>query len=191
MGSLQIGNVIDLRDDLERTKAPDLLPSGAKLTEHPIFPSALSHINRNLDIQGLTELIFFEHAAPLASAVEILATDAVPTLVHCTAGKDRTGAVIAMALSAVGVDRDDILDDYEQTQVNLAGEWLDRHLEGLHSLKIDITPEIVGLVSSSPLPVMDRALKMIEHEYGSVIDYLRVNGLSASSIESLHTRLVS
>ncbi len=45
----------------------------------------------------------------------ILAGDALPMLVHCHAGKDRTGFIVAMLLSAAGVARTDVLDDYELT----------------------------------------------------------------------------
>ena len=42
-------------------------------------------------------------------------------LVHCTAGKDRTGIVVALALLAVGVDRQAVVDDYARSEANLRG----------------------------------------------------------------------
>jgi len=45
----------------------------------------------------------------------IIAGDSLPLLVHCHAGKDRTGFTVAMLLAAAGVSRADILDDYETT----------------------------------------------------------------------------
>ena len=41
-----------------------------------------------------------------------LATDSVPALMHCAAGKDRAGVSIALALLTVGVERDAIEADY-------------------------------------------------------------------------------
>lgn len=186
-----VEKVIDLRDDNERAKFPNELPSTVALTPHPIFPDALSHIDRKLDIQRLTELIFFEHSSALAAAVKLLAETSTPVVVHCTAGKDRTGAVIAATLSAVGVDRDDILNDYEESEKNLAGEWLENHLKQLRELEMEVTPEVLGLISSSPLAVMEKAFKMIDHEYGSMVDYLVKNGLSSSTIDALHRNFVS
>lgn len=191
LSDMGIEKVIDLRDDGERTKFPNKLPSTAVLAPHPIFPDALSHIDRKLTIQSLTELIFFEHSNTLTSAVKLLAETSTPVVVHCTAGKDRTGAVIAATLSAVGVDRDDILHDYEVSEKNLAGEWLENHLKQLHDLEMTVTPEVLGLISSSPLAVMDRALKMIDHEYGSMTDYLIKNGLSSATIEALQRNFVA
>lgn len=49
----------------------------------------------------------------IAGVVAALAEDdALPALVHCTAGKDRTGVAIAVVLSAIGVRPEDIAADY-------------------------------------------------------------------------------
>jgi len=48
----------------------------------------------------------------IVGAVRAIAcTDGV-VLVHCAAGKDRTGVVVAIALDAAGVERDAIVEDY-------------------------------------------------------------------------------
>ncbi|MCF2530575.1 tyrosine-protein phosphatase [Yinghuangia soli] len=55
-----------------------------------------------------------------ARALELLTDDdSGPTIVHCTAGKDRTGILVAMLLLLVDVDRDAIVADYSATQTNL------------------------------------------------------------------------
>lgn len=189
--ALKVKNVIDLRDDNERLIAPDLLPDGATLIPQPIFPDAFAHVQQNLDVAALTELIYLQYADSLASTLQLLSHAEGASVVHCTAGKDRTGAVIALTLTAVGVDRDDVLHDYAETEQNLKGPWLEQHLELLRKAGAEITPEVLALVSASPAPVLERALKLIDHEYGSVRDYLVRHGLKESSIESLHSRLVS
>ena len=46
-------------------------------------------------------------------AVRLLGqSDAGPTLVHCAAGKDRTGVLLALVLDAVGVEREAVIADY-------------------------------------------------------------------------------
>lgn len=52
----------------------------------------------------------------------ILAGDALPLLIHCHAGKDRTGFIIAMLLAAAGISRPDIFEDYETTAQFFAPE---------------------------------------------------------------------
>jgi len=53
------------------------------------------------------------HAARIPAILRAIA-DAPPgaVLVHCAAGKDRTGVVVALVLSVAGVDRDAIAEDY-------------------------------------------------------------------------------
>jgi protein-tyrosine phosphatase len=47
-------------------------------------------------------------------------------LIHCSAGRDRTGLVAALLLDAAGVERDAILDDYVWS-VRAANDWLTEH----------------------------------------------------------------
>ena len=46
-----------------------------------------------------------------------------PLLIHCTAGKDRSGVAVALILEALGVDRETIMDEYLLTNdINRAAE---------------------------------------------------------------------
>jgi protein-tyrosine phosphatase len=61
-------------------------------------------------------------AGPLIAEVAgIVAASEGPVLVHCTAGKDRTGVVVAALLAAVGVPDDQIAADYVTTAQNMDG----------------------------------------------------------------------
>jgi protein tyrosine/serine phosphatase len=52
----------------------------------------------------------------VAQALELLVEpDTGPALLHCSAGKDRTGIVVAALLLALGRDRQEVLDDYVLT----------------------------------------------------------------------------
>ncbi|KAM3588953.1 hypothetical protein VKS41_001381 [Umbelopsis sp. WA50703] len=50
-------------------------------------------------------------------------TDSLPALIHCEQGKDRTGVVVALILSACGVDREVILDDYGKSREGLYPQY--------------------------------------------------------------------
>ncbi|WP_054814725.1 tyrosine-protein phosphatase [Nocardia arizonensis] len=65
---------------------------------------------------------YLEHSADnIVTALDLLASmDNLPALVHCAAGKDRTGVVIAMLLAVLGVREEDIVADYAATGPNIA-----------------------------------------------------------------------
>ena len=52
--------------------------------------------------------------------------DAAAVLVHCTAGKDRTGVAIALLLDAVGAEREAVDRRLPVSEENLAGAWAER-----------------------------------------------------------------
>jgi protein tyrosine/serine phosphatase len=61
-------------------------------------------------------------------------------IVHCTAGKDRTGVLCALILSLCGVDDDVVAHEYSLTEVGLTTEWKEAVIEHLmrnQSLKTD------------------------------------------------------
>lgn len=55
----------------------------------------------------------------IIAALRVIAHGPGATLVHCAAGKDRTGVVIALALDAVGVEREAIVEDFARTDERL------------------------------------------------------------------------
>jgi protein-tyrosine phosphatase len=189
IAELSVARVIDLRDDAERAPLPDLVPESAVVVPHPIFPDVRQHISAQLDIYALTELLYLGHGDRLASAVTMLAEPGA-TVFHCTAGKDRTGAVAALTLLAVGVDRDDVMHDYSASEQNLSGEWRAKNLELIKHLGIEVTPSLEQLLVSTPLAAIDRALAAVDERFGSVRDYLRVSGVADTTIERLHAQLV-
>ncbi len=60
-----------------------------------------------------------ERAALLTGVVDLVAHGETPVLVHCSAGKDRTGVAVALMLALVGVERERIVLDYLKTAANM------------------------------------------------------------------------
>lgn len=104
-----------------------------------------------------------------------------PVLVHCAAGKDRTGLVVALALVLVGADVDAVADDYELTNERLA-------------------PRYAGLAAEREIPsgreipptrhVILGALEHLRTRHGSVEAYLARGGLTPGHVRALRERLV-
>jgi protein-tyrosine phosphatase len=109
-------------------------------------------------------------------------------LIHCTAGKDRTGVAVALVLDAVGVDRNAVIADYAVSERNLAGPWADRMLAGIEQMGAPLTPEIRELVTGTPPTAIAQALSWID-EHGGSAAYLRSGGLTGAELDALRTRL--
>lgn len=117
-----------------------------------------------------------EGATELAQAVELIADEqAAPLVVHCLAGKDRTGVVCALTLSLLGVSDEDIATDYA-----LTGTAFNRRADAL-------TPAWYR----SPTDAMLLFLAGVRERHGSVHKYLTGAGLSPHSADSLRAHLLS
>ncbi|MGP9582413.1 tyrosine-protein phosphatase [Brachybacterium sp. AOP35-5H-19] len=109
-------------------------------------------------------------------------------LLHCTAGKDRTGIAIALLLAAAGVEREAIIADYTRSQSELTGPWADRMLEGMRRAGIPPLPEIEQLMVSTPASAIEAALAEVDARGGAAA-YLRSGGLSEEELALLRSRL--
>lgn len=109
-------------------------------------------------------------------------------LLHCTAGKDRTGVAIALLLDVAGVEREAIVADYARSQDELAGEWSERMLGTMRRAGLPPLPEIEQLAVATP-PSVIRALLVALDDRGGSAAYLRSGGLSDDELALLRSRL--
>lgn len=126
-----------------------------------------------------------EGAAGLARALTVLAdAESAPAVVHCVAGKDRTGVVCALTLSLLGVSDRDIDADYTRsTKSNerfVAWAQANGH------------PDMVMLPwYRSPAGTMELFLARLRERYGSVERYAVGAGLDPDAIGALRAHLLS
>lgn len=59
-----------------------------------------------------------------------------PLIIHCTAGKDRTGVLCALILSLCGVEDEVIAEEYALTEKGLSEEWKESVIQ--HLMKLDV-----------------------------------------------------
>lgn len=192
LADLGVGVVIDLRDENEARWMPDDLEGlDVEVLRLPVFEGSSSSLG-GITLVELYEKIVTQHASVVVNALSDLSAAGDRTvLVHCTAGKDRTGIVVALALLAVGVDRDAVLEDYEATEGYLAGEWLDGMIARAGRYGVPDTPELRALMGGSPRIALEEVLERVEREHGSVRRYLLESGLGLSELAALRTWLVS
>ena len=120
-----------------------------------------------------------------------------PALIHCAAGKDRTGFAIAMVLDALGVSRTIILEDYLYTNQAVDLErFVLAHHPGLrrpqagHPLGQLPTTIRQALLGAHP-EYLQAALAAVDARYGSTQGYLGQRlGIDADELKRMRDHLL-
>lgn len=193
---LKVATILDLRDDDEVRHAPSALDGlDLEVLRGNVLAGALGASLQNLPtLAGLYRMILAQGgpvAADLARSITRNAAAGRSTLVHCTAGKDRTGVMVALLLDAVGVDREVIVADYAGTEANLAGEWLDGVKVLLGKLGVPLSEQVLAVVGGSPASAMRETLELLDADFGGGAGYLRRHGLADAELIALRAALLS
>jgi protein-tyrosine phosphatase len=195
LAALRIGVVIDLRSPLERSQdhSRSVLP-GAIHVWLPIHGGSRSSIVDDdgvVSLEALYRDVVADSAWSIAAAVSVVAdSGSLPVLVHCTAGKDRTGLVVALALEAAGVDRTAVVADYTQSALNLDGVWINEAMSAMVSRGVPISPRLFEALGGSPDHALSGLLAGLDEQYGSVVGYLMAHGFLGDSVAMLRAKLV-
>ena len=126
--------------------------------------------------------------ANIGAALRVLADPASGTsLVHCAAGKDRTGVVVALALSLVGVTRAAVVADYVRS-----AERAEAILARLAATSA-YGPGLVGVTAVQTAPVassMEGFLDAVDRDYGGPHGLAMSLGVDEETVARLAARLV-
>jgi protein-tyrosine phosphatase len=124
----------------------------------------------------------------VVGAIRAITESPGAAIVHCAAGKDRTGVVVALSLLVVGVRREAVVADYVATAERI-GLILDR----LRS-KATYTAGLDQLNEDRHKPraaVMERFLDLVDSELGGPLVWLAENGFGPDDVARLRAKLVS
>ena len=158
-------------------------------------PIILPWQNRKLDLGGSKERgatavylrYLADRGAAAVAAVRYVATSPGATVVHCAAGKDRTGVVVALALSEVGVEREAIIADYARSAERI--EAIFRRLLGSRTYAADLAGQDIDKHRTRP-ETMQRLLAAIDAEFGGVPAWLRSHGWTDEDAATLRHKLL-
>jgi protein-tyrosine phosphatase len=128
---------------------------------------------RAMMTEGMADLTE-THAAQLGRVLARLSANATPAIVHCTAGKDRTGLTTAVLLTILGVSKDVILQDYLRSNAAMkSGAALPP------GMTLPLDPAILKPLFSVEPAYLEAAVARIERQWGSFDNYRR-KGLNLS-----------
>lgn len=184
----RISHIVDLRDDQEVASAPSATTSIAT-THLPLFlGSVASFFEDDMSLDEMYRQLLEKSGERLTDAIRVIARGE-PTLVHCTVGKDRTGVTVALALAAVGADREAIISDYALTASMLPQER-NRRIVAFLEVQHPEAKHAVALATLSPADVMRRVLEQVDARWGSAAGYLAANGMTDAELGDLRRALV-
>jgi protein-tyrosine phosphatase len=122
----------------------------------------------------------------VVGALRSIITAPGAVIVHCAAGKDRTGVVVALALTVAGVEPEVIVADYVATN-----ERIEAIIERLSRSRMyggDVTSRPVRAHEARP-ETMRALLEQLDIRYGGVPKWLADNGFTADETARLRDRL--
>jgi protein-tyrosine phosphatase len=193
LGDLGIATVVDLRStaEWEMGRFP-----------HESFPVAFHHLPIVEEIldptrydlpRGMMAARYQDYCkeggAQIARALSIVADPAShPVVVHCLAGKDRTGVVVALVLSLLGVDDETVAADYalSATAMGKLRERARTSVPDFASRPAELTDEVFSARPETVLSLLDA----LRAAHGSIEDYVVSVGVRPAAIETLRAALV-
>jgi protein-tyrosine phosphatase len=191
----------DLRSVEETVAHPDRLPPGVVAIHRPIAAEVgrlrrvLALFRKRHRVQELLQdayTIMLDQNGPIFAGIIRAAADPanLPLVIHCTAGKDRTGLAAALLLAALGVPDETIIADYTLSNRDfdvLVGR-MRPEMERLYALgfgEAQLRPFLLAEART-----MAGALVHLQRRYGSVEEYLQRSGLTAETLEQLRQTML-
>jgi protein-tyrosine phosphatase len=206
LDELGVRLVCDLRRDEERATAPsrveghpqvriEQLPIGGIAAETKTMAARVMRGEiREVTVETMADvyLTILELHADSFGTVVAQAAEAgnLPMVVHCTAGKDRTGVASALLLGALGVEDDAIVDDYELTTRYHSAAWITKVRPQLEAAGVEFSK--VEAYFTATRPIMRKMLAGLRARYGSMDEYLTgTAGLTPATLDSLRRLLLN
>ncbi|WEV63939.1 tyrosine-protein phosphatase [Bifidobacterium sp. ESL0732] len=196
---LNIKEVVDLRDPLEVEQWPYTLPDDIHVDRVPLLKTSMTdqggmeQVAKGIDMAEMYHDIVFGSAEQIVLILrKLLQDDGHPMLIHCTAGKDRTGITAGILMSLLGVSDDMVVSCYAQSGANLGAAFKKAVMKGLTNDEKgvgQITAAQTAMLASPP-ELMRGVLDSVKDEYGSVEQYCLQNGMREDEVAGLRALFV-
>ena len=189
--NLGIKKIVDFRSEQEKAEDPNIIPTGISYVEMPISVDGAMRSKIEAVLKGETDRevqsflidankeFVTNYADVYENFLRGLIDDDAPTLFHCTAGKDRAGFAAAITLIALGVSKEDVINDYMKTNA-FTQERIEEilgqiELMSLYQSDVEILRPLLGVEQI----YIETAFRTAEEKYGSLESFIR-DGLNIS-----------
>ena len=197
---LGVSTVVDLRTGAEIDKQPDVVPAGAEYLPIDVLGGHTSAATLSASGLAGAEEARRETAATyerfvvgdherraFGRAVHALAVSSGPAIVHCTAGKDRTGWVSALVQLVAGVREEDVIADYLLTQ-EMSADFVSSirtYVQAEMPDKLEAIEVLIGVEEAN----LRRSLDALAREFGDARRYLVEGaGVEEAAVDELSAR---
>jgi protein-tyrosine phosphatase len=183
--------VIDLRRPHEVAHSPNVFAASphVRYLHLPIFDGATDSAEQR-DLGTIYHAILDDAQPRVREIIAMLAEPgAFPALVHCAAGKDRTGVIVALLLRTAGVPAETVAEDYALSAIYLTEEFYANLKERVIATGGDWAR--VEPLLDAPATLMHDTLAYIDERYGGVEPYLRGIGVTEVEIATVRAALVA
>jgi protein-tyrosine phosphatase len=194
VAALGLTCVVDLRQkrfvEMSLGFADDEVTHHIELVDQMIDYNRPPRLVDPVDLTNMYIDLIARSQSQLVRAIEIVADhiDSGPVLVHCTAGKDRTGLAVALIQAAIGVPLDSIADDFTRSDAPAL-----RRRAAMLASPVTGDPPVARspvFLWSAPRETMHRLASRAVDEFGSLQAWPLGLGVSAAAIEKLRSGLL-
>lgn len=190
-----IRTILDLREPDQTQEEPSIFmrPTGAP--DEPIYlnrpletrkPHVSAQMSKSRDRAEIYCIMIDNYPELYGQAMRAIANaQSGGVLIHCHAGKDRTGTIAALLLGVAGVQDAVIAADYAESQARLWPRW--EQIVDQAGGEENANPWMKPIATAE---MMHKTLDHLEEKYGGVRGYLLATGLSAEELAQIRARLV-
>jgi len=185
LDELDVRTVVDLRSASEvASEGPGPLVGRVEIRHRDLYPAKGTMTDVIVDRSDPRDwyLRYLQQRPDsIVGALTDIAESPGATLVHCAAGKDRTGVVVALALAVAGVEREAIVADYLLTGERIAA--IMRRLRASETYRAELEP----YSDDSRRPqreLLERVFDDLEARYGGPVAWLETHGFDPSGLRN-------
>ena len=193
-----IRHVFDLRSETEAADFPDRLPAGAfyvrlSMTSDETFQARTIYeriVDGEIKSYGEAEMVagyvrILQNFGPSFARIVRQVARGEPTVIHCTAGKDRTGVASMLLLDLAGVGAEHVVADYALSSERRPSPQLDQtEARSLVPMLEDhgLDPARFAPLWEARPAVMAAALEGLHDRWGGAAPYLAAAGMDDSEL---------